>query len=417
MNDNNGGNIFSKYLVLKASLALIPIFLVVFVIFMCVIFIFFFMGDGDSDLDSDSGGVATTNGSECGFTISATSLSKKEFKDAIERYSQSYNLASDFVTHADDIYDMAKSMKRNPELVIVRALAESGGTKTTGAYNYYGMGCTNNGGGRDCHSYSSFMDGVKEFLQNISKYSSLMNMMSHYSYLGDYWYNPGSSGKGGCYYAPYIFDKMPSRVKNACASGNTCSDSSCVKTTQDDRDAYTKWQVEKNMASHRNTVFGLKSDEGVSCTQSGSGSTDYAANGDYVQWMINFAADESHGYDQGNRYLPDVDCSSFVYYALLNNGFTKEQLGASAFATDGMGSKLQAAGFTAHAFNASELKRGDILVSPGHHTEVYVGDGKTIGAHISENGGIYAGQQGDQTGGEVSIANLKNYDYYYRLGS
>ena len=41
-----------------------------------------------------------------------------------------------------------------------------------------------------------------------------------------------------------------------------------------------------------------------------------------VQWAINTAYDQSHGYSQVNRWgNPDYDCSSFVYYALKNSGY------------------------------------------------------------------------------------------------
>ena len=112
---------------------------------------------------------------------------------------------------------------------------------------------------------------ASEYLDNISKYSSLTEMMSKYSYLGDYWYNPGDSGTGGCYYASFIYDNIPSRVKTACASENKCSGSKCVKTTSEEREQYTKWQVEKNMASIREKVFGLKYEEGVSCNSGNNG--------------------------------------------------------------------------------------------------------------------------------------------------
>ena len=34
-----------------------------------------------------------------------------------------------------------------------------------------------------------------------------------------------------------------------------------------------------------------------------------------VQWAIMMANDQSHGYDQGSRWGPDYDCSSFVISA------------------------------------------------------------------------------------------------------
>ena len=255
-----------KFVFRKVIFWVLLMVVLIFFIFivMAVLITFFTFIFGVSSNNSSNDNVANNSG-ECGFTINATSLSRDEYINAIKKYASSTNISSDFVNNAGNIYDKSKSMNINPELVVVRAIAESGARTTSAPYNYWGMGCTNTGGGKDCHSYNSFMDGVSEFLQNISKYDSLTSMMSSYSYLGDYWYNPGSGGQGGCYYASFIFDTIPTRVQTACKSSNKCSGNKCVKTTKDERDAYTKWQVEKNMAGIREKVFGLKSGEGVAC--------------------------------------------------------------------------------------------------------------------------------------------------------
>ena len=217
-------------------------------------------------IDESSEEIAATTSSECGFTISDTSLTKEEYITAIKDYSKKKSISSDFVERAGDIYDLAKNKNLNPEMVIVRAISEGGINSTTGTHNHWGIGCTNTGGIRACKSYSSFMDGVEGFLNNISRYDSLTSMMSKYAYIGKYWYNPGSAGKGGCYYAKYIFpDGIPSRVQTACSDKHkNCSDSKCIKTIDSDQQAYAEWQVSQ-MAKHRKDVFGLEQDEGVSC--------------------------------------------------------------------------------------------------------------------------------------------------------
>lgn len=138
----------------------------------------------------------------------------------------------------------------------------------------------------------------------------------------------------------------------------------------------------------------------------------YGANGDIVNWMIAVANDDSHGYsqDQNRRcFSPDVDCSSFVYYALLNSGYTTEQLGNSPFWTGSMDSILRKNGFQAIPFSLSVLQPGDILWRPGH-TEVYIGDGKRVGAHSD-----YDGVPGDSSGNEVNISRMiNNWTTIYR---
>ncbi len=151
-----------------------------------------------------------------------------------------------------------------------------------------------------------------------------------------------------------------------------------------------------------------------SSNTSSSGSTSI----NYVNWMIEFAADDTHGYSMGNRLMnPDVDCSSFVYYALLNNGYSASQLGGSyPFSTASMPNILISIGFEQIAFDINSLQEGDILWYPagynGHsygHTEVYIGDGKSVGAHSN-----YDGKTGDSSGNEVSIVSVKEYKSIFR---
>ena len=114
----------------------------------------------------------------------------------------------------------------------------------------------------------------------------------------------------------------------------------------------------------------------------------------YVKWALSVAENPDHGYSQINRNgNPDYDCSSFVWYALNQAGF---DVGSYAFATPTMPSTLQAAGFTMYTINSlSDMQAGDILLRDGH-TEIYLGDGKMVGAHADESGGIAGTLGGDQ---------------------
>ncbi len=123
-----------------------------------------------------------------------------------------------------------------------------------------------------------------------------------------------------------------------------------------------------------------------------------------VRWAINVANDDSHGYSQDVRWGPDYDCSSFVISAFKAAGFNV----GDAVYTGNMKSELTKHGFV-WSTNLSNLRRGDILLvhnSSRQHTELYLGNGKNVGAHIAETGGIY-GRAGDQTGEEICI------DAYY----
>lgn len=147
---------------------------------------------------------------------------------------------------------------------------------------------------------------------------------------------------------------------------------------------------------------------------SGSGSTAPGGEGveDAVQWALAIARDNSHGYDWDNRWGPDYDCSSLVYESFrVGGGF---DLPVHSGNTQTMISDFTAAGFTwlpGIGNSASGLQRGDILLNITTHTEIYLGDGMNVGAHINEFGGVRGGQPGDQTGNEISEGGYYSYPW------
>ena len=144
---------------------------------------------------------------------------------------------------------------------------------------------------------------------------------------------------------------------------------------------------------------------------SGSGGTAY------MQWALEIAADDSHGYSQINRNgNPDYDCSSLVYYSLYNTGWPIASICPYAFSTGSMADVLTQLGFQKITFSNgdySSLVAGDILWREGH-TEIYIGNGQTVGAHSDEVGGITGAQGGDQTGREISVVGFGNWSVAYR---
>lgn len=244
-----------KKILLWASVGGLPLFLMIFILFIAV-----FLVLGMFSSDDSSGGIGSSYGSgECGFTISSTSLSKEEYINKLVEYSKKDSKAKVFAENAGNIYDLALSSNINPELVMIRAVVEGydpGASKN----NYWGLGCYNGKGTSACISYGTFMKGVKGYIDNISKYSSLIDMMSKYAYIGDKWVK-GDSANGGCYYFKYIKDYYANtpeaqrsmlRAKSACNAGGTG-----IKTTKHDQDAYARWQVDANMSGVRETIFGL----------------------------------------------------------------------------------------------------------------------------------------------------------------
>lgn len=148
-----------------------------------------------------------------------------------------------------------------------------------------------------------------------------------------------------------------------------------------------------------------------------SSNRNYSGDTAYLQWAIDIANDDSHGYSQCNRTgNPDYDCSSLVWYSLVEGaGFDSNELGGYPFSTHSEASLLKKVGFTEYQYTSEDdLQPGDILLR-SEHTEIYVGDGQTVGAHVAETGGK-CGAGGDQTGHEIDVGpNRGNWQTYYRL--
>lgn len=138
----------------------------------------------------------------------------------------------------------------------------------------------------------------------------------------------------------------------------------------------------------------------------------------YTQQAINIANDNKHGYSQYNRWgKPDYDCSSLVITVVQNSGIPVKTNGATY--TGNMYSVFLKCGFkdvtnSVNLRTGQGLKRGDVLLNTTHHTEIYIGNGKNVGARISELGTIY-GKAGDQTGQEIRTHSYYNYPWNYVL--
>lgn len=159
---------------------------------------------------------------------------------------------------------------------------------------------------------------------------------------------------------------------------------------------------------------------------SGASASSSATITAYVSQAKAYAADDSIGYSQATRYHnPNMDCSSLVWYALVDSGcFSSSSLGNSPFTTFTMGPYLTSVGFQEIPFSEmgqtdadgdgapDALQFGDILVNTQRHTEIYVGGGQNVGAHSDRDG-----RNGDGDGREVSVASYWNdqWDFVYRL--
>lgn len=130
-----------------------------------------------------------------------------------------------------------------------------------------------------------------------------------------------------------------------------------------------------------------------------------------VAWARRIAADNSHGYDQANRWGADYDCSSFVISAYKAAGVPLE----CTYTGDMRGDMLRRgfADVTAavNLATGAGLEAGDVLLNYAHHTALYIGGGRIVQASINERGGVTGGAPGDQTGREIAERGYYNYPW------
>ncbi len=136
-----------------------------------------------------------------------------------------------------------------------------------------------------------------------------------------------------------------------------------------------------------------------------------------VQWMVGIANDNSHGYDQANRWGPNYDCSSLVITAYERAGVPVKSKGGATY-TGNMKRAFLNNGFknvtsSVNLSTGAGLKKGDVLLNETHHTALVVTDGAgtIVHASINEKGTAVGGASGDQTGKEICTRSYYNYPW------
>lgn len=192
------------------------------------------------------------------------------------------------------------------------------------------------------------------------------------------------------------------------ASGFTYSNFMGGNYSISDSTAAFCWCYERPAVSTANLPFRQSEAQSFFTQFTGTGNDENAVKVENaVQWMINIANDNSHGYDQGSRWGPDYDCSTFVI-----SGYEQAEIPLKTNGATYTGNMKEVAidtGFHIVEWNndVNNLVRGDILLNEIHHVCCYIGQGKIVQASINELGSATGGQTGDQTGKEIYIR-----DYY-----
>lgn len=128
-----------------------------------------------------------------------------------------------------------------------------------------------------------------------------------------------------------------------------------------------------------------------------------------LKWMLDTAADQSHGYSQQNRWGKDYDCSSAVITAWQRAGVPVKDKGATY--TGNMYDVFLKCGFKdvtkkVTLSTGKGLQPGDVLLNFVHHTAMYQGSGKIVHARGQSYGSPRTGDQGQEF-----AANCPYYNY------
>lgn len=221
------------------------------------------------------------------FSLTSTSLTKTEFVALMNWYciSSSHSaFCTNFANHAEEVYEVSLANNVNPELVVVTAGTEQNWKKCAGLYNFWGIGIPNGKTCSDGPQLTSLEEGIKSYARNINSYleggsraefitsrynerskagcdpaghgppGTLAGMQSIYSWIGNYRYDPGDWGLGGCVYLDIIYGDGYCKKLPTCKDKNSCPANS--KTTICEQNDYTAWQLQGKVKL-RQKIFGL----------------------------------------------------------------------------------------------------------------------------------------------------------------
>ncbi len=130
-----------------------------------------------------------------------------------------------------------------------------------------------------------------------------------------------------------------------------------------------------------------------------------------AQFAIDFAKDDSHGYDQANRWGQDYDCSSLVITCYKMAGVPLASTYTGNMLSDFLNHGFKDVKNEVNVVTGAGLEVGDVLLNVVHHTAICVGNGQMAEAAGNEIGGEIGGKTGNQTGREIAVSPYHDYGW------
>ena len=189
------------------------------------------------------------------------------------------------------------------------------------------------------------------------------------------------------------------RVLGNCSNHYKNADQDIYQSITPIKESYTDFKIQKTTKTKSTKSSNTKNTNSKDKTKTIQS---------YVDFAVNIANDNSHGYDQNDRMGAhgNYDCSGLVISAVEKAGIKVKEAGATY--TGNIQQAFLKCGFknvtnSVNTSTGSGLQKGDILLLEGHHVAIYVGNGKMVDARINEKGTTKGGKSGDQTCKEIMV--------------